>query len=177
MDSRVESTRVIGRAIEQATHPPPTWLQMSTATIYAHRFDAPNNEATGRIGGQAWRAAELAVEYCYCSDLGKGIVRGEDTADAARGASLRNGDVSGSGRSLRYVPRPHATWPGRPDCRWAAVYLLDSRPGLRARRAVSSRVMNSLGPISLAAPHAPQRDLARFAQPGEAPIGLRQLGG
>jgi NAD dependent epimerase/dehydratase family enzyme len=24
---------------------------MSTATIYAHRFDAPNDEATGRIGG------------------------------------------------------------------------------------------------------------------------------
>jgi uncharacterized protein (TIGR01777 family) len=52
MDSRVESTRVIGRAIEQATHPPRVWLQMSTATIYAHRFDAPNDEATGRIGGQ-----------------------------------------------------------------------------------------------------------------------------
>jgi len=27
------------------------WLQMSTATIYSHRFDAPNDEATGRIGG------------------------------------------------------------------------------------------------------------------------------
>ena len=24
---------------------------MSTATIYAHRFDAPNDEATGLIGG------------------------------------------------------------------------------------------------------------------------------
>ncbi|MGH2389450.1 MAG: NAD-dependent epimerase/dehydratase family protein, partial [Chloroflexota bacterium] len=32
MDSRVESTRVIGRAIEQAAHPPSIWLQMSTAT-------------------------------------------------------------------------------------------------------------------------------------------------
>jgi len=27
------------------------WLQMSTATIYAHRFDAPNDEASGIIGG------------------------------------------------------------------------------------------------------------------------------
>ena len=26
---------------------------MSTATIYAHRFDAPNDEATGQIGGMA----------------------------------------------------------------------------------------------------------------------------
>jgi len=27
------------------------WLQASTATLYAHRFDAPNDEATGVIGG------------------------------------------------------------------------------------------------------------------------------
>ena len=51
MDSRVESTRVVGEAIARAQNPPRTWLQMSTATIYAHRFDAPNDEATGIIGG------------------------------------------------------------------------------------------------------------------------------
>lgn len=51
MDSRVESTQVVGQAIEKATQPPKLWLQMSTATIYAHRFDAPNDEATGIIGG------------------------------------------------------------------------------------------------------------------------------
>lgn len=52
MDSRVDSTRVIGEAIAQAHKPPALWLQMSTATIYAHRFDAANDEATGIIGGQ-----------------------------------------------------------------------------------------------------------------------------
>jgi uncharacterized protein len=51
MSSRVESTRVIGEAIARAARPPRIWLQMSTATIYAHRFDAPNDEATGLIGG------------------------------------------------------------------------------------------------------------------------------
>jgi uncharacterized protein (TIGR01777 family) len=51
MDSRVESTRVIGEAIARASRPPTVWLQMSTATIYAHRLDAPNDEATGVIGG------------------------------------------------------------------------------------------------------------------------------
>lgn len=51
MSSRVESTRAVGLAIQRAARPPPVWLQMSTATIYAHRFDAPNDEATGRIGG------------------------------------------------------------------------------------------------------------------------------
>ena len=51
MDSRVKSTRVLGDAIVQASHPPRVWLQASTATIYAHRFDAPNDEGTGIIGG------------------------------------------------------------------------------------------------------------------------------
>lgn len=51
MDSRVESTKIVGQAIEKAASPPKLWLQMSTATIYAHRFDAPNDEATGIIGG------------------------------------------------------------------------------------------------------------------------------
>lgn len=51
MDSRVDSARVVGEAIAAARKPPRVWLQMSTATIYAHRFDAPNDEATGTIGG------------------------------------------------------------------------------------------------------------------------------
>lgn len=51
LDSRVNSTRVVGEAISRAGKPPRLWLQMSTATIYAHRFDAANDEATGIIGG------------------------------------------------------------------------------------------------------------------------------
>jgi uncharacterized protein (TIGR01777 family) len=51
MSSRVESTRAVGQAIAAAARPPRLWLQMSTATIYAHRFDAANDEATGRLGG------------------------------------------------------------------------------------------------------------------------------
>lgn len=51
MDSRVDSARAIGAAIARAAAPPKSWLQMSTATIYAHRFDAPNDERSGIIGG------------------------------------------------------------------------------------------------------------------------------
>jgi uncharacterized protein (TIGR01777 family) len=50
-ESRVNSTNVVGEAIAHALRPPRVWLQMSTATIYAHRYDAPNDEATGIIGG------------------------------------------------------------------------------------------------------------------------------
>lgn len=51
LHSRTHSTRVVGEAVANATRPPFVWLQASTATIYSHRFDAPNDEFTGAIGG------------------------------------------------------------------------------------------------------------------------------
>jgi len=51
MESRVESTKIIGEVIAKAKRPPRIWLQASTATIYEHRFDAPNDELTGILGG------------------------------------------------------------------------------------------------------------------------------
>jgi hypothetical protein len=58
VDSRILSTRVVGQAIAQAQRPPRLWLQASTATIYAHRYDAPNDECTGIIGGSEPGAPE-----------------------------------------------------------------------------------------------------------------------
>jgi len=58
MASRVESTLVVGRALAACQRPPALWLQASTATIYAHRFDAPNDERTGIIGGREQDAPE-----------------------------------------------------------------------------------------------------------------------
>lgn len=52
IESRVDSTSVVGQAIAHAAHPPRVWLQMSTATIYAHRYDAPNDEIGGILGGE-----------------------------------------------------------------------------------------------------------------------------
>lgn len=51
IESRVRSTAAVGEAIAKAKNPPKVWLQSSTATIYAHRYDAPNDELTGIIGG------------------------------------------------------------------------------------------------------------------------------
>ena len=50
-ESRVLSTQAVGQAIALAKQPPKVWLQSSTATIYAHRYDAPNDEMTGILGG------------------------------------------------------------------------------------------------------------------------------
>jgi uncharacterized protein (TIGR01777 family) len=50
--SRVETTQAVGQAIAEVNRPPGVWLQASTATIYAHRYDAPNDELSGLIGGR-----------------------------------------------------------------------------------------------------------------------------
>jgi uncharacterized protein (TIGR01777 family) len=51
LESRVRSTGIVGRTIAQAARPPRVWLQASTATIYAHRYDQANDERSGILGG------------------------------------------------------------------------------------------------------------------------------
>ena len=51
LNSRVQSTRILGEAMRTRRCPPRLWMQASTATIYAHSLDAPNDEANGILGG------------------------------------------------------------------------------------------------------------------------------
>jgi hypothetical protein len=98
LDSRLRSTRVVGEAISQARRPPRVWLQASTATIYAHRYDAPNDEATGIIGGaeanapRAWtfsidvaRAWEAAFAEAKVPETRKVAIRSAMTMSADAG--------------------------------------------------------------------------------------------
>ena len=96
MDSRVDSTRAVGQAISLVRKPPAVWLQMSTATIYAHRFDAPNDEATGKLGGDEpdaprfWRASiEIAKAWERA--------QAEANTPSTRKALLRTAMVMGKG--------------------------------------------------------------------------------
>jgi uncharacterized protein (TIGR01777 family) len=76
--SRVETTRALGAAIAAATRPPRLWLQASTATIYAHRYDAPNDELTGILGGSEPDAPE---EWRFSVDVAKAWEQAVDDAD------------------------------------------------------------------------------------------------
>jgi uncharacterized protein len=51
LNSRVDSTRILGRIIASLAHPPAVWLNASTATIYRHELERPNDEFTGILGG------------------------------------------------------------------------------------------------------------------------------
>jgi uncharacterized protein len=100
-ESRVKSTRVIGEAISRASVPPRVWLQASTATIYAHRYDAPNDEANGIIGGlepqtpDTWRFSidvatswEQAVNQAVTPHTRKVLLRSAITLSPDRGGAF-----------------------------------------------------------------------------------------
>jgi len=50
-DSRIGTTRLLGRVFGTLADPPRVWLNASTATIYRHALDREMDEATGELGG------------------------------------------------------------------------------------------------------------------------------
>ena len=81
MRSRVDSTRIVGDAIAACAAPPAVWLQASTATIYAHRYDAPNDDLTGVIGGDERDAPET---WRFSIDVARAWERALDEAPTPR---------------------------------------------------------------------------------------------
>ena len=62
LESRVQSTKVLGDAIALSRQPPQVWLNASTATIYKHTFDRQMDEATGEIGATPEAKDEFSIE-------------------------------------------------------------------------------------------------------------------
>ncbi|WP_335871537.1 TIGR01777 family oxidoreductase [Bacillus sp. 2205SS5-2] len=50
LNSRIETTELLGKAIQQCETPPQLWLNSSSATIYRHAEDRPMTEETGELG-------------------------------------------------------------------------------------------------------------------------------
>ena len=163
MRSRVRSTRVVGEAIAAAGRPPRVWLQMSTATIYAHRFDAANDEATGIVGG--WETG-VPGYWAYSVDIATAWERELNEAltprtrrVALRSAIVMSPDRGGAFNVLSRLARLGLGGPvagGRQYMSWihdqdfvAAVRFLIERDDMA-------------GPVNLAAPDPePQQDFMR----------------
>ena len=160
MSSRVDATRAVGTAIAKAVRPPRVWLQMSTATIYAHRVDAPNDEATGRIGGDE---PEAPSYWKFSVDIAQAWERAQEEAAtprtrkvALRSTMVMSPDRGGVFDVLLGLTRAGLGGPiagGRQFVSWIhdrdftrAVDLLIERDDIE-------------GPVNLAAPNPiPQRD-------------------
>lgn len=129
LESRVESVKAVGRAIQMAKSPPRLWLQASTATIYAHTYGAANDEFTGVIGGHeadapdTWRFSievatgwEKALDEISSPGTRKVKLRSALTLSPDRGgifdtllSLVRKGLGGTSGDGRQYVSWIHET--------------------------------------------------------------------
>jgi uncharacterized protein (TIGR01777 family) len=154
LSSRVDSTRVVGLAIERAARPPRVWLQMSTATIYAHRFDAPNDEATGQLGGEE---PGVPAYWKFSTDIAQAWERTQREAHtphtrrvALRTAMVMSPDRGGIFDVLRGLTRVGLGGPvagGRQFISW-----IHARDFVRAVELLLDRE-ELAGPVNLAAPN------------------------
>lgn len=163
MTSRTDSARVVGGAIERAERPPRVWLQMSTATIYAHRYDAPNDETTGVLGGGEPGAPAY---WGYSVDIARAWEREQERAETprTRKVALRTSMVMSPepGGAFEMLLRLTRLGLGGPVA-GGAQYLswIHEDDLLRAIDLLVARDDLS-GPVNLAAPEPlPYRDFLR----------------
>jgi uncharacterized protein len=94
LDSRINSTRVLGEAINRCANPPPVWLNSSTATIYRHTF-GPAWDESGEIGGTPAAKDEFSVDVAIAWEK----VLNEANTPRTRKIALRAAMVLGRGRN------------------------------------------------------------------------------
>ena len=175
MRSRVRSARVVGQAIAAAGRPPRAWLQMSTATIYAHAHETANDDVTGVIGG-----AEEGVPgyWTFSVDIAQAWERELDEAQvpatrkvALRAAMVMTPDRGGVFDVLSRIARlglggpvagggQYVSWIHEDDFTAAVRYIIDQEM--------------LTGPVNLASPGpVRQRDFMRELRAAwGVPVGL-----
>ncbi|MFC3890453.1 TIGR01777 family oxidoreductase [Lentzea rhizosphaerae] len=174
MRSRIDSARVVGEAIAKAETPPKVWLQMSTATIYAHRFDAANDEATGVIGG---REKDVPGYWAYSVEIAKrweaelnAAVTPQTRKVAMRAAIVMSPDRGGAFDYLSWLARlglGGAVAGGRQYVSWIHDDDFVRAVAMLIREPVE-------GAVNLAAPNPlPQREFMReLRRAWRRPVGL-----
>ncbi len=153
MDSRVDSTRVLGEAIASCSQPPRMWLNSSTATIYRHTFGPPHDEASTDFATTAEAKDKLSVEVARAwEQTFNDVPSSSHTRKVALRTTLVFGTPKGGVfRILRRLARTglggrmgngrqYVSWIHDEDFCRAVEWILDHSD------------LN--GPINIAAPHA-----------------------
>jgi uncharacterized protein len=150
MESRVNSTRVIGEAIAKCAKPARVWLNASTATIYKHTL-GPAHDENGEIGATREAQDQFSIEVAQAWErtLGEAKTRG------TRKVALRAAMVLGTGensvfpmlRRLTRVGLGGRMGSGKQYVSW--IHELDF---CRAVEWISGRE-EFVGPVNVAAPN------------------------
>jgi uncharacterized protein (TIGR01777 family) len=171
MDSRVDSTRVLGQAIAQCAQPPAVWLNASTATVYRHTFGKPWDES-GETEASEEAKDKFSVEVAWAWER----ALNEAVTPRTRKVALRMAMVLGRGRNsvfpvLRRLARfglggsmaggrQYVSWIHETDYCRAIEWLID-HPEIQ-------------GPVNLTSPNPiPNAEMMRtLRQVCGAPFGL-----
>lgn len=94
LDSRVDSTRVLGEAIGLCQQPPRIWLNASTATVYRHTFDEAWDE-TGQTEATEEAKDRFSVEVAWAWER----ALNEATTPRTRKVAMRMAMVLGLGEN------------------------------------------------------------------------------
>jgi len=94
MDSRIDSTRVLGEALARCQQAPRVWFNSSTATIYKHTYGAPWDE-DGEIGATAEAKDAFSIEVATAWER----VFNEAKTPRTHKVALRTAMVMGHGRN------------------------------------------------------------------------------
>ena len=161
LESRVDSTRVLGEAIARCNTPPAVWLNASTATIYKHTFDRQMDEATGEIGATPEAKDEFSIRVARAWEE----TLYEAPTPGTRKVALRTAMVFSAGkggvyRTLRGLTRwglggtiaggrQFISWIHEADFCYAVKWLIDRD--------------DFSGPVNAASPNPiPQREMMRI---------------
>ena len=161
LESRVQSTEILGEAIARCQQPPRVWLNASTATIYKHTFDREMDEATGEIAATPEAKDKFSIEVARAWE--EALDKAPTSATrkiAMRTAMVFAADKGGVYRVLRGLTRWGLGGPiagGRQFISWIhEADLCNSVEWLIGREDFS-------GPVNLASPNPiPQREMMRI---------------
>ena len=149
LESRVNSTKVLGEAIARAKNPPEVWLNSSTATIYRHAEDKAMDDETGEIGfgfsvevAKAWEKTffDAATPHTRKVALRTAMVLGKNGGVLPVLANLTRYGLGGKmATGMQYISWVH----GRDMCR-AIEFLIEN---------------NLEGTVNVSAPHPLQNKI------------------
>lgn len=128
--SRLQPTELLGQVIHDLYEPPKLWINLSSATIYRHAEDRPQDEETGEIGAgfsvdvcNAWEAAFYKYETPKTRKvaLRMGIVLGRSDSVFPRLLNLVKLGMGGmQGNGEQYV-----SWVHELDAARSTEWLMD----------------------------------------------------
>jgi uncharacterized protein (TIGR01777 family) len=185
MDSRVNSTRVVGEAIAKCKTPPRVWLNSSTATVYQHTFGKPHDESSREMDSATDAKDAFSVEVAQAWEralfetrlpLTPALAPSDEARELTRRVALRTSMVLGLGRNSVFPVLRRLTKLGLGGRQGSGKQFVSWIHVEDFCRAVEWIIAHDelTGPINQCAPNPlPNAEMMKvFREVGKVPIGL-----